>query len=534
MDSNVRNVLLWLAVTLLAQLSFEFNVDSSLTSGPSSSSISATGNDDRCNRTLDIYRTMMQPIVTDENRGRPLTCTYKLRIRPSRDDWVVFIRFTKFRLGQVSPDRKECFGGFIQIIDGYKDSNISKRANPGFFCGEIDMPKTYISETPHVKLILHVDSYDEETYFQFDTSVERQNEFYQRLGQYHQLHSNRKGKPVLDTYCDRIFENCSPGHCYAQSPGFPEVYPRNLRCRYLLISKKSLIGMELISLDVDGQECDSLLMCFPRPVTINPIECPHDYVRIYDGRDEASPVIATLCGRGRLPSNIIASGPAVLVEFVSSPAGHLINSGFQLKADNIFEPTDSQAIEYDPTGTCVLKKQLVEVNGSNTYTNVRSWYPARTTCSYIFTSIEATDRISLQFLWFRLDRVTLCDENIRIFDGLEPDPKKLMNRLCDTNKPMFYSTSGSFAGSSINYGFEVRRVLVDKSKFDSTSGRGNNCSEQVVPHEDMSTDSFTLIQHQLDSLDSSGSVPIYLRTFVLTVASMFLVHFIPLLTYIRW
>lgn len=68
-------------------------------------------------------------------------------------------------------------------------------------------------------------------------------------------------------------------------------------CRYLLISKKSLIGMELISFDVDGQECDSLLMCFPRPVTIKPEECPHDYLRIYDGRDESSPIIATLCGR---------------------------------------------------------------------------------------------------------------------------------------------------------------------------------------------------------------------------------------------
>jgi len=49
--------------------------------------------------------------------------------------------------------------------------------------------------------------------------------------------------------------------------------------------------------------------------------------------------------RGRLPSNLVASGPEMLVEFVSSPAGHLINSGFQLKAENIFESSDSQAIE---------------------------------------------------------------------------------------------------------------------------------------------------------------------------------------------
>lgn len=68
--------------------------------------------------------------------------------------------------------------------------------------------------------------------------------------------------------------------------------------RYLVKSKKNLIGLEIVSLDVDGQECDSLLDCFPRPVTTNPDECNHDYIRIYDGNDQTtSPLITTLCGR---------------------------------------------------------------------------------------------------------------------------------------------------------------------------------------------------------------------------------------------
>ena len=103
----------------------------------------------------------------------------------------------------------------------------------GFFCGEIDMPKTYISESPHVKVVFHVDSFSEQTYFQFYVTAESAVEYHQRIGQgfHSSLHSNRRGSQVANTVCDRVFENCSPGHCYIQSPGFPEVYPRNLRCR---------------------------------------------------------------------------------------------------------------------------------------------------------------------------------------------------------------------------------------------------------------------------------------------------------------
>lgn len=50
--------------------------------------------------------------------------------------------------------------------------------------------------------------------------------------------------------------------------------------------------------------------------------------------------------RGRLTSSIVASGPNMLLEFVTSPAGHLINTGFQIKADTIsLETGDSKPIE---------------------------------------------------------------------------------------------------------------------------------------------------------------------------------------------
>ncbi|PRD29541.1 UNVERIFIED_CONTAM: hypothetical protein NCL1_29079 [Trichonephila clavipes] len=132
--------------------------------------------DEHCNRTVDIYQAVSSPPVTDENRNRPLHCSYRIRVRPARNDWVVFVRFTRMRVGEPSEDRKICIGGYVQIIDGYRDSNHSNKDDPGHFCGEIDSPKTFVSETPHVKIVLHVDSYSHDTFLQFDANVEQQQE----------------------------------------------------------------------------------------------------------------------------------------------------------------------------------------------------------------------------------------------------------------------------------------------------------------------------------------------------------------------
>lgn len=49
--------------------------------------------------------------------------------------------------------------------------------------------------------------------------------------------------------------------------------------------------------------------------------CPYDYIRIYDGKDEHSPVIGTFCGMGKFPYSIIGTSQDLFVEFVSSAAG---------------------------------------------------------------------------------------------------------------------------------------------------------------------------------------------------------------------
>lgn len=152
-----------------------------------------------------------------------------------------------------------------------------------------------------------------------------------RYGQYSTLYPHRRGQPVANTYCHRLFKDCSPGRCFVQSPAYPGIYPRSLACKYRISVRQSLVGLDLTFFDVDGLRCDNLLMCFPRPISKEAEECPYDYVRIYDGPSEKHPVITTLCGRGRLKSNIVGSGSEMLVSFVTSAAGPLLNTGFHFK-----------------------------------------------------------------------------------------------------------------------------------------------------------------------------------------------------------
>lgn len=103
---------------------------------------------------MDIYRTVTEPVVDASTRGKAIHCSYKVRIHPPRDDWIVFLRFTRVKVGEVSPDRRTCDGGFIQIIDGYKDpkdSNIStKRVNPGTQSSFCLSPADHISADPAI------------------------------------------------------------------------------------------------------------------------------------------------------------------------------------------------------------------------------------------------------------------------------------------------------------------------------------------------------------------------------------------------
>lgn len=76
---------------------------------------SDTNNKDHCNKTVDIYEDVTSPDVTNQNIGRPLTCSYRFRsLKGSPRDFVLRLRFKKFKVGTLL-NATHCDGGYLQV-----------------------------------------------------------------------------------------------------------------------------------------------------------------------------------------------------------------------------------------------------------------------------------------------------------------------------------------------------------------------------------------------------------------------------------
>lgn len=70
---------------------------------------------DHCNKTVEIYEDVSSPELTNANRNRPLLCTYRFRShRGTPRDWVLRIRFKKFKVGNIL-NATHCDGGYLQV-----------------------------------------------------------------------------------------------------------------------------------------------------------------------------------------------------------------------------------------------------------------------------------------------------------------------------------------------------------------------------------------------------------------------------------
>jgi len=95
------------------------------------------------------------------------------------------------------------------------------------------------------------------------------------------------------SYCERVFRDCRLQTCYVQSPAYPGVYPRGLHCRYHLNTRLPFVKLyiENEEFNIDGQRCENIMTCPMRPISSGEKHCPFDYIKIYDGVNEGSPVI---------------------------------------------------------------------------------------------------------------------------------------------------------------------------------------------------------------------------------------------------
>lgn len=441
---------------------------------PSPANIRREGRE-HCNRTVDVYDDISSPPVTAENWGKPLFCWYRFRtLRGVSRDWILRIRFKKFKVG-VLENATTCSGGYLQIIDGNTKTNLTNRKDPGVYCGESEQPQTFISETNVVRLNFHTDNFTDQTYFSFDSRAEQQFEVYVRYGQHPELYPNRRGEIVPGSYCERVFKDCRLQTCYVQSPAYPGIYPRALHCKYWLNTRLSFIKLyiENEEFNIDGQRCENIMTCPMRPISSGSEHCPYDYIRVYDGKDEKSLVIGTFCGMGKFPYSIIGTSNDLYVEFVSSPAGPLLNTGFHFNVGNCPGHTEPAGVQ---NGTCdwLLNSESLHTGNEGMFLSVAHWYPPNTSCTYLLKG-RIGEIARLYFPSFRVNRIESpiqpydgdCGESLTLYDADWPDDARIIKTFCDTfSKPMekhdfvsssnslfvkFESKTGSYSGSSLYY-----------------------------------------------------------------------------------
>ncbi|KAF0289722.1 hypothetical protein FJT64_012075 [Amphibalanus amphitrite] len=301
----------------------------------------------QCNKTVAIYEDVSTPSVTAETYNKPLTCWYEFRPNgaPS-SDYVIDIRFKTFNVGRVH-NSTTCRGGYVQIIDGNEETPVTNHLSPGFFCGEMQNSKNFISETNSVKLIFHVDNFTEGTYLSFFSRTELTRALHKRYGKQ------------------------------------PELYP---------------------------------------------------------GGRRGDPVHQTIFDTDRFPHSVTGSGTDLLVTFTSSPAGPLLNEGFQFSVGSVPGKRDTQG---KLSGLCdwIFGARRLRRSGqsSGQFSSLAHWYPANTTCRHLIRA-DSGQRVRLRFTSFRVDPITAplaaddgdCAESLAVYDAAEPRSDRLLQLFCDT------------------------------------------------------------------------------------------------------
>lgn len=168
--------------------------------------------------------------------------------------------------------------------------------------------------------------------------------------------------------------------------------------------------------------------------------CPYDFIRIYDGKDEQAAVIGTFCGMGKFPYSIIGTSQDLFVEFVSSAAGPLLNTGFHFNVGNWPGHVDTAGSR---NGTCdwLLTSTALRQSGDSEgiFLSVAHWYPPHTSCTYLMQG-RPGEIVRLYFPSFRINRIESpiepmdgdCGESLTLYDASWPDDSRIIKTFCDT------------------------------------------------------------------------------------------------------
>jgi hypothetical protein len=143
---------------------------------------------------------------------------------------VIKIEFIRFKLGEL--DGGVCSGGAHMTIVEDGGGGEVETSEFGRFCGESDQIHSYYAENAVVDVVFAAEQFaDDATIdFEFLVTLVPRSGLRDRFGPRPDLFPHARGNLVSGTFCERVFADCSRiNACFVQSPGYPGVYPKNLK-----------------------------------------------------------------------------------------------------------------------------------------------------------------------------------------------------------------------------------------------------------------------------------------------------------------
>ncbi|KAK7091371.1 cubilin-like [Littorina saxatilis] len=196
------------------------------------------------------------------------------------------------------------------------------------------------------------------------------------------------------------------------SPNYPNNYPNNVDCKWLIKSDHSAIKLTLLFLSIaqEGAQCIG-----------------YDFLVVYDGWHTSSPILVDRCGNGFIKSVFISTSNHMLVHFKSD--GQNTAHGFQLQYQNITDHTSS------PCDVQVLVTD--DEDREITSMNYPYSYPSDMDC---YWNVRAPTNRVVQLEVVDFDIPSCAAASVSLYDG-DSDNSLLISRLCGSQWIGHYTSS---------------------------------------------------------------------------------------------
>ncbi|XP_069376715.1 neuropilin-2a isoform X2 [Paralichthys olivaceus] len=134
---------------------------------------------------------------------------------------------------------------------------------------------------------------------------------------------------IFKTGSEFCFRNFTSPSGMIESPGFPDKYPHNLECSYMIIAPPGMdITLTFLTFDLEND-----------PLLVGEGDCKYDWLDVWDGLPQVAPLIGRYCGT-KIPPEIQSSSGLLSLSFHTDMA--VAKDGFSARYNMTHkEVTDS-------------------------------------------------------------------------------------------------------------------------------------------------------------------------------------------------